>query len=154
VLPGTSATIRFRLVNNDQDTGTSVSILDVLVPTDNKPPVVAAIADQGGAEGSAVNVVGSFTDPDAGDTHTAVFTWGDGSSSAATISPGPNGSFVASASHVYADNGSYAAQLSVTDSVNAPASAAFHVNVGNVAPSVTAGLSFRAASVGSTPAVE
>jgi hypothetical protein len=38
VLPGTEATLRFRLVNNDQDTGTQVRILDVFVPTDNLPP--------------------------------------------------------------------------------------------------------------------
>jgi hypothetical protein len=42
VLPGTLAKVRFRLVNNDQDTETSVRILDVIVPGDNEPPVVTA----------------------------------------------------------------------------------------------------------------
>src|SRR5207249_4923739 len=39
VQPNTSATIRFRLINNDQDTETSVHILDVRVPGDDPPAV-------------------------------------------------------------------------------------------------------------------
>src|SRR5262249_34357415 len=54
VLPGTQATVSFRLVNNDHDTQTSVHILDVLVPGNNRPPEVNGIAPQATAEGQTL----------------------------------------------------------------------------------------------------
>jgi hypothetical protein len=45
VLPGTNATVRFRLVNNDEDTKTSVRILEVLVPGDDPPTLTVGLAN-------------------------------------------------------------------------------------------------------------
>ncbi len=45
VAAGTVATVRFRLVNNDHDTNTSVRILDVLAPGVNQPPTLDPVAN-------------------------------------------------------------------------------------------------------------
>src|SRR5262249_38512441 len=143
VLPGTEATLRFRLVNNDHDTQTSVEILDVLAPTDNRSPVVNGIDPQVTAEGQALTVSTSFTDPDTGDSHTAAVAWGDGTPTPATVTPGTDGTGTVTASHVYADDGNYTARLTVTDAQGAAADTSFSVAVSNVSPSVVAGVSFQ-----------
>jgi RHS repeat-associated protein len=154
VLPGTEATIRFRLVNNDQDTQTSVHILDVLAPTANQPPVVDGIAPQTTAEGQLLSVSTSFTDPDTGDSHTATVDWGDGTTTPATVTPGTDGTGTVTAGHVYADNGSYTAHLIVTDAQGATADTSFSVTVSNVGPSVVAGVSFQATVASGVPQIE
>jgi RHS repeat-associated protein len=154
VLPGTEATVRFRLVNNDQDTQTSVHLLDVLAPTENQPPVVDGIAPQTTAEGQSLSVSTSFTDPDTGDSHTATVDWGDGTSGPATVTPGTGGAGTVTASHVYADNGSYTARLTVTDAQGAAADTPFPVTVNNVRPSVVAGVSFQAKTTCGVPQIE
>ncbi len=154
VLPGTEATIRFRLVNNDQDTQTSVHILDVLAPTADQPPVVDGIGPQATAEGQPLSVSTSFTDPDAGDSHTASVDWGDGTSGPATVTAGVGGTGTVTASHVYADDGSYTARLTVTDAQGSAADTSFPVAVSNVRPTVVAGVSFLAATAGGTPQIE
>lgn len=154
VLPGTTATLRFRLVNNDHDTLTEVHILDVYVPSSNAPPVLASVPSQSATEGAALTVPATFTDPDAGDTHTAVVAWGDGTTSTAAITPTGSGTYDVSTTHTYADNGSYSATLTVTDAAGESASSPFTVVVTNVAPTVTAGVSFRQATGSGSPRVE
>jgi RHS repeat-associated protein len=51
VTAGTMATVRFRLVNNDQDTETSVHILEVLVPGDEPPTVSLALENDTAPDG-------------------------------------------------------------------------------------------------------
>jgi hypothetical protein len=63
---------------------------------------------------TTVNTSASFTDPGTLDTHTAVWNWGDGSSTAGAISE-TNGSGSASGSHIYTTAGVYTITLTVTD---------------------------------------
>jgi PKD domain len=121
LIPGTQATLRFRLVNNDQDTGTTVRILDVEVPSDNHTPELASIPNQSAAEGSELTVTGAFSDPDSGDAHTATVAWGDGTTSDAAVVPHTGGGNI-SATHTYADDGVYAANMTVRDSKGATSS--------------------------------
>jgi Ca2+-binding RTX toxin-like protein len=60
----------------------------------------------------------SITDADAGDSHTAVIDWGDGTISAGTVAGGN-----VSGSHAYATGGFYTITLTVTDSQSASDSA-------------------------------
>jgi predicted extracellular nuclease len=55
-----------------------------------------------------------FTDGDVGDTHTAVIDWGDGTTSAGSVSEA-NGSGTVSGSHVYTTPGIYTIVVVVTD---------------------------------------
>jgi hypothetical protein len=69
--------------------------------------------------------VASFTDPDTSATaseYAATIKWGDGSSSAGTVS-GSGGSFAVSGEHVYADEGSYEVKVSIADVDNSAISA-------------------------------
>ncbi len=67
--------------------------------------------------GNPTTIVGRFQDADAGDTHTAVWNWGDGNVTAGTVtepsSPTTMGSVIDS--HTYAAAGTYTLTLTVTD---------------------------------------
>src|SRR5665647_1838846 len=67
-----------------------------------------------------VSVSAAFTDPDQADTHTATWTWGDGTTSAGTIIES-NGAGTVSGSHVYAEAGVYTVSVKVTDNYAASA---------------------------------
>jgi len=69
-----------------------------------------------------VSVSAAFTDPDQADTHTATWTWGDGTTSAGTIIES-NGAGTVSGSHVYAEAGVYTVSVKVTDNYAASAEA-------------------------------
>jgi Ca2+-binding RTX toxin-like protein len=69
-------------------------------------------------EGEQVTVSGTFRDLNVTDTHTAIIYWGDGTSSSATISES-NGLGSLSASHSYAQGGSYQVTVILTDSQQA-----------------------------------
>lgn len=110
-----------------------------------------------GTAGSPLSgAVATVSDPNANDTAgnlSATIAWGDGSSSAGTISGG-NGSFSMTGSHTYANAGSYTVTVTVTrlgdstDSATATDSAVIApppvtptAPVINLAPSLTAGAS-------------
>ncbi|HKE71991.1 MAG TPA: PKD domain-containing protein, partial [Acidimicrobiales bacterium] len=82
------------------------------VTTTNVAPAVDARATV--ADGGAVSLAGTATDPGRADTHTARVDWGDGVSSPATVTPGSGGATL-SATHRYAEPGDYAVTLTVTD---------------------------------------
>jgi YVTN family beta-propeller protein len=63
---------------------------------------------------TAVKASATFTDPGTIDTHTAVFTWGDGSKSNGTVTE-TNGSGSVTGSHTYTTLGNYLVSLTVTD---------------------------------------
>jgi len=84
---------------------------------ENHPPEIGAIA--GPADPVAVNtevqVSASFNDPDADDTHTAVWDWGDGTTSGGIVAEEDG---MVSGSHTYTAAGVYALQLTVCDAAS------------------------------------
>lgn len=67
---------------------------------------------------TAANITATFTDTNVTDTHTAVWSWGDNSTSNGTIAES-NGSGTASGTHIYTTAGVYTVGLTVTDNHNA-----------------------------------
>jgi PKD repeat protein len=103
--------------------------------TANAPPHVDAGPDQTVNEGDRLEVQASFSDANAGDTHTATIDWGDGS----PAEPGTVDADKVSGSHAYVDDGAYTAILTVTDNDGASGSDTVSVTVANVPPSASAG---------------
>src|SRR5262249_48643947 len=66
----------------------------------------------------------TFSDPGVLDTHTAVWDWGDHTTSAGAVS-GANGSGTVSGSHIYTAAGVYTVTLTVTDKDGAAAQSVF-----------------------------
>ena len=108
------------------------------VTVNNVKPMVTAPADQNATEGSGASLnLGSFSDPGADSPWTGSVNWGDGSSNTA-IGPFSSAGSLGSASHTFANSGSYTVKVSVTDKDGGTGYATFKVTVSNVAPTVTA----------------
>src|SRR5207244_1447546 len=126
-------TVRARIF--DKDDGYTEYTTDVSVK--NVAPILTAPADQTASEGVLKSFnLGSFTDPGANDSPwTVVVNWGD-----TMVSFPPNltalGS-IGSASHTYADNGTYTVTVGVTDKDGGLGQASFNVTVANVDPTAT-----------------
>ena len=93
-----------------------VSDTTIAVLSANQPPEVGPVTARVDpvAVGTAVNAQADFTDPNLSDTHTAVWDWGDGTSSVGTITEA-GGSGSVSDSHIYAAAGIYTITVTVTD---------------------------------------
>jgi hypothetical protein len=117
----------------DEDGTYNANMLNVIV--NNVPPMVNAGPDSTINEGSAFSSSGSFTDPGA-DTWTATVNYGDGSG-VQPLALAPNKTF--SLSHVYADNGSYTATVTVIDDDGGVGGDILQITVLNVPPTVEAG---------------
>jgi hypothetical protein len=78
------------------------------------PPVITTVSHTASVinEGGTFGVTTTFTDPVAGQTHTAVVIWGDGSANTTLSLPAGVLSF--SASHPYAEEGNFQIQVMVT----------------------------------------
>jgi VCBS repeat-containing protein len=89
----------------------SLSDTDTMSLFVNTPPTVNAGPDRELVAGGALDLVASFTDPDA-DTHTATIDWGDG-----TITPALVDEVAKTivGSHVYALQGTFTVIVTVTD---------------------------------------
>lgn len=99
-------------------------------PLSSHPPLVAPIAaDDPVAVGTAVRVRANYTDADAGDSHTATWDWGDGSSLEAGIVEGSDGAGTVTGAHVYDAAGIYRVALTVTDDTGRAAQVARDVVV-------------------------
>src|SRR5207302_2432543 len=94
-------------------------------------------SDQTANEGASTSFnLGSFSDPGGNDNPWAVdVDWGD-SSAHTTSSQSTQGS-LATASHTYADNGTYTVTVKVTDKDGGSGQATFKVAVSNANPVVT-----------------
>jgi probable HAF family extracellular repeat protein len=68
------------------------------------------------AVGAPVAVSASFTDADVGSTHTAAWSWGDGSAAQAGTVTERNGAGSVSGTHTYSAAGIYTVNVTVTDS--------------------------------------
>lgn len=80
-----------------------------------------------GTEAAAAGgTLASFTDPDPAaraSEYTVSVDWGDGASTAGTVSGPTGGPFTVSGSHTYADEGSYPVKVTITDTDNTANSA-------------------------------
>ena len=94
--------------------------------TVNTPPTVGVITvnNATAAVNTAITAFATFTDTGTSDTHTAVWNWGDTTTSAGTVSE-TNGSGWVTDSHTYTAPGVYTITLTVTDNNNASASSAY-----------------------------
>jgi hypothetical protein len=135
LLPGSSATLVVRLVNNDSDVDTTVRI-----PRDS--PITVSLGAPSSDEGDSVTFEAQYADCGTAATHTASIAWGDGLSSAADVSTSGT-SVTLSGSHVYDDNGSYGAVLAISNNGSPAGSARFTVPVTNVAPSLSVNQTFE-----------
>lgn len=89
------------------------------------------------ALGTPVSVTGPFSDPGTNDTHTATVTWGDTTSSVASVTEAA-GAGNATSSHTYATPGLYTVTVTVTDDDLGVVSRTAQVNV-NGPPTADAG---------------
>ena len=80
----------------------------------NVPPEIAPILEQTVLEDQPLTLSTYITDVGVLDTHTAVFSWGDGSSSPGTVTES-GGAGTVSATHAFAEPGKYEVKLAVTD---------------------------------------
>ncbi|MCB0040630.1 MAG: hypothetical protein KDE23_13170, partial [Caldilinea sp.] len=76
--------------------------------------------------GTPVSARALFTDTDAGDSHAVLWDWGDGSTTAGTVSGDPlAGAMAGPDSHLYAEPGVYTVVLTVTDGSQAAATSTY-----------------------------
>ncbi len=92
----------------------------------NEPPIAEAGPNQTAGEGEPVSFVGSFVDPDEGDTHTIHWDFGDGDFASGALTP----------VHPFANNGAYTVTLTVTDASGESGSDSLAVTVVNLEPVV------------------
>ena len=92
---------------------TSVTVTGANVAPSAKITAITQSAPLVLTTNESVTFTGSFSDPGALDSHTATWSFGDGSTS--TTSFGPGGSAGLSATHSYGTAGSFTATLTVTD---------------------------------------
>ncbi len=105
-------------------------------PVPNVPPVVGAITAPTApvVVNTQVNASANFTDGNPGDTHTAVWNWGDGMTSPGNVTES-NGTGSVAGSHVYIATGVYTVTLTVTDNSNASGTSVFkYISVYNPTP--------------------
>ena len=115
--PGYAGADSFRYLVSDGQGGTTVGTVTLLDP-----------APVGGFQVTAVagltfgpQTVATFACPGAvAADFTAVITWGDGHTSAGTITSDGNGGFIVSGSNTYAEQGSYTIGVTVGDASRRP----------------------------------
>ena len=108
----------------DANGGNGSATANLVVGSSNHAPSNLTLDVSG--TGANVVVNASFVDPDAGDSHTVVMTWGDGDSARPIVAAGTT---TFTASHVYEASGSYTVSATVTDAAGAPTSATAQVVV-------------------------
>ena len=98
----------------DKDGGQSE--YGAMVTVDNVPPAIGPLDFDGTAVALGNAVVGSagFADPGTADTHSALWDWGDGSTTPGTVMQGAGLGSV-SDGHLYGEPGVYRVTLTVTD---------------------------------------
>jgi PKD repeat protein len=110
--------------DRDSATGSMTRTLDVRAR--DHAPSALMLAATSPAAGSAATLTGSFTDPDATDTHTVSITWGDTSTGTLALGAGV-ASF--STTHTYAAAGTYHVSVTVADAAGLTTTAAVDILV-------------------------
>ena len=141
-----SFTVTVVVTDGSGQTGTATTTHEVL----NVAPTVAppAVAPEPSDEGQSAAASTTFADPGTDDTpFTCTVDYGDGSGIlAGTVA----GSVCTGPSHVYADDGSYLVEVTVTDKDGGTGTAQTLHEVRNVSPTITATAN-SAAECGETP---
>lgn len=144
----------FTFTVSDGSATSAEAIVSISVVQGNAAPIVDAIAGAPAGPipvGSEVMLSAGFTDANLADTHTAVWDWGDGSSSPGTVDQVP-GSGSTAASYVFTGPGVYAVAVTVSDGVLEGSSTYRHIVVYDpVGAFVTGGGSIES-PLGSFPA--
>ncbi|MEW6022023.1 MAG: PKD domain-containing protein [Pseudomonadota bacterium] len=141
---------------NDSGTivaGTNTGSLVLLVPqgAHHQPPVAGSVTVTGPARVNALlSFSAGFTDVDTGDTHKAVWSWGDGSSTVGTVS-GRNGTGSVSGQHAYRKSGIYTVRLTITDSSGKSSTAERKVVICAAQAAISGEGTFAAAGAGTGP---
>jgi large repetitive protein len=115
----------------DDDGKTGPAKVTVVVGSKNTPPSDLKVSADVVSEGKMTTLTGSFSDPDAGDTHSVSIKWGDGSETALGLLAGD---LDFSAQHEFAIHDSYTATITVKDPALAPVSGTLTVLVRNTPP--------------------
>ena len=100
--------------------------VEIAVESNTRPPTASVNGPFTINEGGSVQFSGTAADPDAGQSLTLHWAFGDGSTGAGTAP-----------SHTYAQNGVYTVTFTATDPLGLVATATTTVTVNNVAPSIT-----------------
>jgi len=106
---------------------------DALTTVPNTAPQVILGGDATLAEGTLFTRTGEIIDPDIGDAWTATVDYDDGAGAQPLALAGKTFDL----SHLYAENGVYHVQVTVTDSCGASGSGTVALTVNNVAPTLT-----------------
>lgn len=101
----------------------------LLSPTATAPVVGEVLVDDPLAAGRSAGFSASFTDPDSGDIHTALWSWGDGSPNSVGAVSESAGTGSVSATHSFAAAGVYNVTLTITDSSGQKAASSRQVTV-------------------------
>ncbi len=127
-------TVAVRAVDADDVT----TVRSIPITVTNAPPLVGSITSP--AAPFAPTLIGSFqvsvTDPGATDTQTAVWTWGDGSTSVGEVSAN-GGGWLVRGSHAYTAAGSYQIRVTVTDDDGASSTAQQTITVSGTVQAVS-----------------
>ena len=136
-------TVEFLVTSGAQSSPVATSTVSVVAVNDAPSIIDLIVSDSSISENEYVTLSGSFSDPEAGDTHTVLVDWGDGQTSAATVDPS---SRTFTATHQYLDDGPepdggsssfvYPIQATVTDDGGLSGSDGTTVEVTNVAPTL------------------
>jgi hypothetical protein len=125
------------LVIGSTDTATSIAtIVDA-------PLLISGIALQATSQTAFTGAVGTFGDANRSAPFTdfkAAINWGDGTSSTGAVQPAGNGVFTVLGGHTYAEGGSYAVTLSVSDVGGSSVSSTAAVSVADKLFPLTAAL--------------
>ncbi len=113
-----------------------------LTAPDAAPPVVGTPVatdpgSDGADEGEPISITTTFTDPDGDGPFSATVNWGDGSPVQAATVTGTNADGTVSATHTYADNGTFMVTVTVSDGDGGTGQIAVPVTVANRPPTVT-----------------
>jgi hypothetical protein len=111
-------------VNSDATFGGTGFYQNVAIPTVSA--ITAPLAPV--AVNTAVNVSASFTDPIPSSTHAAVWSWGDSTTTAGTVTE-TNGAGTVTGSHSYTVDGVYTVTLTVTNNGGGSAQSVFQYMV-------------------------
>jgi uncharacterized repeat protein (TIGR01451 family) len=125
--PATSFPISLALSN----AGGRVTAATSVVVNDVAPVALAMAGPNAAARGQALAFADAFTDAGVLDTHTAVFNWGDGATSAGAVSESQGAGTVAG-SHAFKADGTYTVSLTITDKDGLSTTVSKTVTVTNV----------------------